>query len=69
MNTFTDRQNPTLSRIMDEAYCEYIRRFCAARQIPWRDEYAEPLDGPPMGPIARARQDRALAKISQETRK
>ena len=30
-----------------ETYAEWIRRFCAERKIPWRPEYAIPMDERP----------------------
>jgi hypothetical protein len=39
--------DPNAKRIGDlhrETYAEWVRRFCADRKIPWRDEYAVPVD-------------------------
>jgi hypothetical protein len=56
-----------------EAYCEWIVRQCARWGIPCQPEWLEPAvgpypDAPEMGPIARARQDRALAKMQEGKR-
>jgi hypothetical protein len=66
MNTFTDRQSSLIARTIQEAHCTWVTRFCAGRKIICQPEWLEPIDGPPMGPIARARQDRALAKMQME---
>lgn len=39
--------DPDAKRIGDlhrENYAQWIKRFCAERKIPWRDEYAVPVD-------------------------
>lgn len=62
--------NTLVGRYMDEAYADYARRFCARIGEPWKPEYADPIIGPypmspPFGPLAQARQDKALEKMRE----
>jgi hypothetical protein len=46
-----------------EPYATWVRRFCSDRGIPWNPEYATPTDGPKFGPLAQARQDKAIERM------
>jgi hypothetical protein len=56
-------QSTLVGRYQTEAYATWIRRFCSDRSIPWRPEYATPLDGPKFGPLAQERQDKAIERM------